>query len=52
MARDRRRNDMEGVGRITTMSTWIGERPEYFEELGDRPRPAMSQHEWHGRRLG
>jgi hypothetical protein len=38
---------VEGVGRIGR----VGERPENVEELDDRPRPAVAEHERQGVRV-
>ena len=44
----RRQHDMERVAGIATVSGRVGERPDHVEELDDRPRPSVGEHERHG----
>jgi hypothetical protein len=43
---------MEGVRRAPAMGCRVCEGPEHFEELDDRPGPAVRHHEWEGAGLG
>ena len=42
---ERRAHDVEGVGRIAAVGTRVAERLDDLDELDDRARPAVGQHE-------
>ena len=45
VTRQRRADDVKGVGRIAAMSSRIRQRLDDFLKLDDRPRPSMRHHE-------
>ena len=47
-AGQRRRHDVERVGRVTAVGGRIGERLDHLVELDDRPGPAVADHEGQG----
>ena len=52
VAGQRRDHQVEGVGRVAAVRGRVGERADHVEELHDRARPAVQQHQRRGARLG
>jgi hypothetical protein len=52
VARNRRRDDVESVGRVSAVRSGIGEWAEDLQELDDGAGPAMSEDQRYGVGLG
>ncbi len=52
VARQRRDDQMEGVGGVAAVRRRVGERADHVEELHDRARPAVQEQQRGGVRLG
>ena len=44
-SREGRRHHVKGVGRVAAVGPRVGERPQHPQELDDRARPAVGEHE-------